>query len=174
MEDSVSGERVLVTGSRKWTGEEEYHRVATEIEALDPSLIMHGGALGADACADFWVKRPNGKFPCLVFRANWSADGRAAGPIRNARMLREGKPDRGLAFGPLWREVSEDDPRLASTFPLLAALLGPVKGWKATGTGDMVRRMLDAGLPVRWVAAADAPAVDLTEMPEVGGGSGGA
>ena len=39
-------------------------------------------------------------------------------------------------------------------------------GWKRTGTGDMVSRMLRAGIPVRWVAAPGAEAVDLASFPE--------
>ena len=32
------------------------------------------------------------------FKADWDKFGRAAGPIRNAQMLREGKPDLVVAF----------------------------------------------------------------------------
>ena len=56
--------RLLVCGSRHWS---RYDRVAEEIEALAPSLIMHGGAHGADECADDWAARPGGNFPCLLF-----------------------------------------------------------------------------------------------------------
>lgn len=148
--------RLLVCGSRNWPGEDGYYRVADEIRDLAPSLVMHGGAKGADECADLWCRTPPAPVPLLVFRADWHHNGKSAGPLRNARMLRDGKPDRGLAFGALYRETNirtadGRDPR------------GP--GWPTTGTGDMVQRMLRAGLPVRWVATPDAVAVDLTEMP---------
>lgn len=144
--------RLLVAGSRLWSGTAEYHRVADEIAALAPALVMHGGAKGADECADMWCRLPPEPIPLLVFRANWEADGKAAGPLRNARMLREGKPDRGLAFGALWKAAFDDS---------------PVR-WRKTGTGGMVSLMLSAGLPVRWVATPDAAAMDLREMPEAG------
>lgn len=144
--------RLLVCGSRTWSTEEQYHCVADEIEALAPSLVMHGGAKGADECADMWCRTPPDEIPLLVFRANWNADGKAAGPIRDARMLADGKPDRGLAFGPLWKR---ETPIGLSGIP-----------YRRTGTGDMVSKMLRAGLPVRWVAAPGVDAVDLVTMPE--------
>ena len=139
--------RLLVCGSRMWP---DYRRVEAELVALAPSLVMHGGAKGADELAGLTCETRG--VPLLVFRADWHHDGKSAGPIRNARMLRDGKPDRGLAFGALWRWIEPTNAILADTH-------------KLTGTGDMVRRMLGAGLPVRWVAAPAMAAVDLTEMP---------
>jgi hypothetical protein len=110
---------------------------------------MHGGAQGADDCADEWGRIPWLNVEILRFRANWHDEGLAAGPIRNARMLADGKPDRGIAFGALWR------------FDHLKT-----KKWKRTGTGDMVARMLAARLPVRWIATPEALAIDLVQMPE--------
>lgn len=52
------------------------------------------------------------------FRADWEQCGRQAGPLRNARMLAEGRPDAVIAF----------------------------PGGK--GTADMVRKARAAGLPV--------------------------
>lgn len=153
--------RLLVCGSRTWTDRDRAWR---EIDGLanDRSEIVHGCAKGADDMAHAWAVA--NRVAVIPFPANWSRDGKAAGPIRNARMLKEGRPDRGLAFGPLYRETNirtadGKDPRNS--------------GWPRTGTGDMVAKMLRAGLPVRWVAAPDAPAVDLVKMPEPGEGSGG-
>lgn len=61
--------------------------------------------------------------------------------------LRAGSP-----FGALWRWQS--------------TRAHGVYLWHLTGTGGMVALMLAAGLPVRWVATPDAPAVDLVAMPE--------
>jgi hypothetical protein len=54
----------------------------------------------------------------LPFPADWKAHGKTAGPIRNQRMLDEGLPDAVVAFP------------------------------GGTGTADMVRRALAAGVPV--------------------------
>lgn len=75
-------------------------------------------------------------------------------------MLVGGHPDRGLAFGPLWK------PYNGKPDPLFESLIGEPIQWKTSGTGDMVSRMLLARLPVRWVANPGAPAVDLVAMPE--------
>lgn len=143
-------------GSRSWA---DYGRVFAEVQRAAPTDIVHGAAKGADACADE-AARELGIYR-LRYAADWALDGKAAGPLRNARMLREGHPDRGLAFGPLWKPLGRGQTQVETAILGAGALR-----WKATGTGDMVRRMLDAGLPVRWVAASDATTVDLAKMPE--------
>lgn len=154
--------RLLVCGSRNggaW-GWIDATRIRHEIEMLAPTDIIEGEAPGVDTMA----RTIAGTMPGVTihaYPADWSRDGRAAGPLRNARMLREGKPDRGLAFGALWkREGASDRPH---------GRLGPWEPrWKPSGTGHMVSILLRAGLPVRWVATPDAVAVDLREMPEAG------
>jgi len=71
-------------------------------EALDhllrdrqTSSIITGGATGADACAHRWAL--DRRIPSKIVRAEWKKYGKAAGPIRNARML-EFKPDFVVAF----------------------------------------------------------------------------
>jgi len=150
--------RLLVTGSRNWSDVASVEREI--VRAGAPLTVIHGDASGADRlAADFATSIMHEVIP---FPANWSADGRAAGPIRNARMLRDGRPDRGLAFGALWKRHTT-----------IVDGMGAIPGWKTTGTGGMVSLMLRAGLPVRWVAAPDAPAVDLTKMPGPPGREGG-
>lgn len=51
---------------------------------------------GADALAIRWAIR--NRMPAENFPANWTAQGPAAGPIRNQEMLDEGKPDVVIAF----------------------------------------------------------------------------
>jgi len=62
-----------------------------------PDLVLiHGGARGADRAADEWAV-----VSWVVveeYKADWKNDGRAAGPIRNQRMLDLGKPDLVIAF----------------------------------------------------------------------------
>lgn len=58
--------------------------------------IIHGGASGADDCADQWaVVNWCG---LEIFRADWETHGKSAGPIRNQRMIDDGKPDMVVAF----------------------------------------------------------------------------
>ena len=58
--------------------------------------VIHGAARGADTLAGEWAKENN--IPVRAFPANWDELGRAAGAIRNAQMLAEGKPDVVIAF----------------------------------------------------------------------------
>jgi hypothetical protein len=61
-----------------------------------PYVIVHGAAVGADQMAGSWA-RSRGVAEA-AFPADWGRDGRAAGPIRNQRMLDEGRPDLVVAF----------------------------------------------------------------------------
>ena len=51
---------------------------------VEEITIISGGASGADALGEKYAKENN--FPCEVFKADWNKYGKAAGPIRNARM----------------------------------------------------------------------------------------
>jgi hypothetical protein len=66
--------------------------------------------------AEWWAKGIG--VPCDVYEADWISLGRKAGPIRNQRMLEEGKPDLVMAFP------------------------------GGRGTADMVRRGKEAGVEV--------------------------
>lgn len=89
--------RVLVCGGR------DYYRRSDLFMALDAlhrrktiTLVIHGAARGADSLAGEWACL-NG-IDVAEYPADWNKDGKAAGPIRNARMLSEGKPDGVVAF----------------------------------------------------------------------------
>lgn len=85
---------VLVCGDRRWK-----HGAAPIIKALRDhraTSVIHGAARGADTCGDFAAKTL--RLPVQSFPADWERHGKAAGPIRNQRMLDEGKPDLVLAF----------------------------------------------------------------------------
>lgn len=59
-------------------------------------VLIHGAARGADALAWEWARFMD--VPAIACPADWRAHGRAAGPIRNAKMLAEHKPDAVIAF----------------------------------------------------------------------------
>lgn len=110
-EDRIKKERKLLTET---------------LDRLSPTAIIHGAARGADELADIWAERNS--VERMAFHANWYPRGRSggldksAGPIRNQRMIDEGKPDLVLAFP------------------------------GGTGTADMVRRARAAGIEVREVS----------------------
>lgn len=85
---------ILVCGGRDY---QDRVRLFWELGHLeDVSLVIAGGATGADALAVEWAEQNT--IPTRVFKPDWKQHGRAAGPIRNQRMLDEGKPDLVVAF----------------------------------------------------------------------------
>lgn len=85
--------RVLVCGGRDF---DDYAFVASVLDFYDPDTVIHGAARGADSLAHRWAQ--NRCVPVESYPANWHRDGKAAGPIRNVKMLAEGKPDVVIAF----------------------------------------------------------------------------
>ena len=86
--------RILFCGSRDWTDREA---IADVMKVLPKgSVIIEGEASGADAIAREEADRLG--LIVMPFPAKWKEYGRAAGPIRNAQMLKEGKPDVVVAF----------------------------------------------------------------------------
>jgi len=162
--------RILVCGTREWDG--AWEEIAVQLpDHCDPNIghvtIIHGACsrlrggvqVSVDMLADFIAHRLG--FTAEPYPVDHRIDGPwpAAGPRRNARMLSKSKPDRGLAFGALWKPHP-------SARAISAAYGEEVKSWKHTGTGGMVAMMLRAGLPVRWDSAPGAAALDLLAMPE--------
>ena len=93
--------RVLVCGGRnfaKGDGPGYAQQTLTNIffERGRPDVVMQGGAPGYDLAAKLWA-RAHG-IEGMIFEADWQTHGRAAGPIRNQRMIDEGKPDLVVAF----------------------------------------------------------------------------
>lgn len=85
--------RILVCGSRDWTDEKSIRSV---LEKYTDVTLITGGCRGADQLA-FKIGKDLG-FQNVVFEAEWGSYGRSAGPIRNRRMLDEGRPDLVIAF----------------------------------------------------------------------------
>lgn len=88
--------KVLVCGGREF---DDYARLQIELDAMHKdaavSLLIHGGALGADRLAARWAF--SRAIPAMSFPANWEKHGKAAGPMRNQQML-EQRPDIVVAF----------------------------------------------------------------------------
>jgi hypothetical protein len=59
-------------------------------------VLIEGEAPGADTLAREWATEQG--IPVERYPADWNRHGKAAGPIRNRRMLVEGKPDLVVAF----------------------------------------------------------------------------
>lgn len=106
--------RVCVTGGRKFKDVDRLCGVLDAVKRI--SVIIHGNAKGADSIAGMYAEM-NG-IPVITFNADWNGEGLAAGPIRNQRMLTEGKPD------------------------LLVAMDG------GTGTADCISRAKTLGIPI--------------------------
>lgn len=89
--------RVLVCGGRKYADDAAVHRELEALLAKDGWItIIEGGATGADKIAHDWAITNFHKV--ITVRADWKTHGLAAGPIRNARMLKDYKPQLVLAF----------------------------------------------------------------------------
>lgn len=88
--------RVLVCGGRNYHNRAALRAYLSNLGPQKVSLIITGAAPGADKLATEWAAECGIQF--REFPANWKAHGRAAGPIRNQRMLDEGRPDLVVAF----------------------------------------------------------------------------
>lgn len=96
--------RVIVCGSRKW---DDVRAVRERLENLPHlSEIITGGAAGADRIGDR-VADEMGYFR-IIFPANWNGQGKAAGPLRNRRML-DMEPDLVIAFRSSGESRGTDD-----------------------------------------------------------------
>lgn len=77
---------ILVTGSRHATGTAWEVTVHHRILAIKPSVVIHGDAPGIDTIAShvaFSLNVPR----IIALPARWGEEGRAAGPIRNRKMI---------------------------------------------------------------------------------------
>ena len=86
--------KVLVCGSRHFN---DYALLKETLDGITGiTKIIHGAARGADTLAGQYGERA--EIPVQAFPADWGTHKRAAGPIRNIQMLKEGKPDLVVAF----------------------------------------------------------------------------
>lgn len=89
--------RVLVCGGRGYSNREQMAAVLDFFHNRNNfTVLIHGGARGADSLAGEWAKEKG--LEVVVFPAQWEKYGKAAGPMRNQQMICEGKPDFVIAF----------------------------------------------------------------------------
>lgn len=69
---------------------------ATGLHSFSIAKIIHGGCRGADEGAAAWAAREG--INTVSCPANWKKHGKAAGPIRNRKMIVDHKPDLVLAL----------------------------------------------------------------------------
>ena len=91
--------RVLACGGRDFRNVALAHKVLNELHATHGvTCLIEGGAQGADKLALLWAISRKPSIDIESYQARWDTLGRGAGFIRNARMLKEGKPDLVVAF----------------------------------------------------------------------------
>lgn len=117
--------RVLVAGSRDWTGifgEQRIQTILNVLLALADTIgqkltIVHGACpTGADAVTDRWCRRREDQVAMETYPADWIMYGHGAGPIRNKEMVDRGA-DMCLVF-------MKDGSRGATTTSTLAIEAG--------------------------------------------------
>jgi hypothetical protein len=112
---------LLICGDREWTNR---RLIRDHIVRLQPDCVIHGAARGADKIAGEEATDLQIEF-IASFPAKWLKEKKAAGPIRNSRMLKNKwniVPDYALAFH---NNIEE-----------------------SRGTADMVKKLKAAGIPV--------------------------
>lgn len=114
--------RILVTGSRHLEDYSLVHRAIADAAAElgGDAIVVHGAARGADSLADRAARELGVKTE--PHSAKWRSEGKAAGPLRNQRMV----------------DLGAD-----------VALVFLVAGLANVGTKDCWRRAERAGIPVR-------------------------
>jgi hypothetical protein len=109
-------QRVLVCGGRDYDDAARLNAILDRAHWANPIIcLIHGAAQGSAALAAKWAR--DSGVPCSAYPAYWERDGKAAGPLRNQRMLDQGKPHLVIAFP------------------------------GGNGTADMIRKAAAAGVP---------------------------
>lgn len=85
--------RILVCGDRHWSDDE---LVRKALRAFPDAVVIEGEAPGADRIARRVALELG--YAVHAYPAQWAHFGKAAGPVRNALMLKDGKPDLVIAF----------------------------------------------------------------------------
>ena len=82
--------KAIIAGGRDYSfTNDDYYWLDELLEEFSITEIVHGGARGADACADRWAKDRGVKVkPFPVSKKDWDTIGKRAGPLRNRKMAR--------------------------------------------------------------------------------------
>lgn len=113
--------RILVTGSRYNLQPKVLYSILSSVVGENKDItIITGGATGVDTQVNRYALEKG--YKTEVYMADWRGKGKAAGPLRNKRMLEEGKPTFTLAFHFDFAE--------------------------SKGTTDMINQSLKGGVPV--------------------------
>ena len=89
--------RVLVCGGRNFQDQAYlYKMLNAEHKRINITLLIEGGANGADSLARTWAIERG--IPYETHRAKWKEYGKAAGSVRNSVMLKVGLPELVIAF----------------------------------------------------------------------------
>lgn len=124
--------RVVVTGGRDYADRQRLFGALDALHARLPiTLLIHGGAQGADHLAWVWARERG--IPDEVYFADWNL-GRKAGPLRNQRMLDEGKPDRVVIFR--GGKGTDDMTRRALRAKVRCLFVDPRSSTLPTGSND--------------------------------------
>ncbi len=117
--------RVLVCGGRDFADSALLYGVLDELNRTNPIIcVIEGDARGADRLAGQWARRNHIDLKVIVPEYD-QFGARLAPPLRNQRILDEGKPDLVVAFP------------------------------GGNGTKDMVRRAAKAGVPIHGLNRAE-------------------
>jgi len=110
--------KLLITGSRHFKDRRLMHRVLADFLTDGYTVLIHGGARGADTLAEEVGRKMGFKIEAYPVRVEIDGPWPGAGVNRNSRMLHDSKPDYAVAF--------------------------PLSGSK--GTWDMVKKLKAAGI----------------------------
>jgi len=85
--------RVLVCGDKEWESKVVIKGV---LQKLSPSVLIHGGGIGAERIADEAARELG--IDILCYPSQWSHYGDQAGVIKNQEIINRGRPRIVLAF----------------------------------------------------------------------------
>jgi hypothetical protein len=90
--------KIIVCGGRDYS---DRKTLFTTLDRIDLErgpfdILIHGNAQGADTIADAWARSHN--VTVVAVLPEWQRHGKAAGPVRNRKMITTYSPDLVVAF----------------------------------------------------------------------------